>query len=68
MSQQHSSVSLRGRICSDSWTCCHNEIEVQIKRVISPTHNVLTPGQPAPALTLYCKVPSKVSTGVPIFY
>ena len=27
MSQQHASVS-QGRICSDSFTCCHTEIEV----------------------------------------
>ena len=26
-SQQHTSVS-QGRICSDNFTCCHNEIEV----------------------------------------
>ena len=26
-SQQHASVS-QGRICSDNFTCCHNEIEV----------------------------------------
>ena len=50
-SQQHDSVS-QGRIDSDSCMCCHTEIEVQIKLSISPSHIILTPGRPVPALTL----------------
>ena len=47
-SQQHASVS-QGRICSENSTCCHTEIEVAIKLSISPSHSILTPGQPVPA-------------------
>ena len=50
-SQQHASVS-QGRICSDNFTCCHTEIEVADQLSISPSHSILTPGQPVPALTL----------------
>ena len=50
-SQQHASVS-QGRICSDNLTCCHTEIEVADQTFISPSHSILTPGQPVPALTL----------------
>ena len=45
-SQQHASVS-QGRICSDNVTCCHTEI-----LSISPSHSILTPGRPVPALTI----------------
>ena len=44
-SQQQASVS-QGRICLDNFMCCHTEIS------ISPSHSILTPGRPAPALTL----------------
>ena len=49
-SQQHASVS-QGRICSDNFTCCHTE-KLQIKLATSPSHSILTPGRPVPALTL----------------
>ena len=49
-SHQHASVS-QGRICSDKFTCCHTEIEVADLST-SPSHSILTPGQPVPALAL----------------
>ena len=54
-SQQHDSVS-QGRICSDSFTCCHTEIEVADQTFyltqsqyadtgpISPSADLITPG------------------------
>ena len=54
-SQQHASVS-QGRICSDSFTCCHTEIEVADPtfhltqsqytdtRPTSPSADLITPG------------------------
>ena len=50
-SQQHASVSL-GWDCSDNFTCCHTEKEVADQTFISPSHSILTPDQPVPALTL----------------
>ena len=41
--------------------------KLQIKVSISPTHSILTPGQPVPVLTLLRQAPGKVATGVPIF-
>ena len=41
--------------------------KLQIKLSTSPSHSILTPGWPVPALTLYCQVPGRVATGVPIF-
>ena len=41
---------------------------MQIKLSISPSHSILTPGQPVPALTLYRQVPGRVATGVPFFF
>ena len=49
--QQHASVS-HGRICSDNCTCCHTETEIADQIFISPSHSILTPGQPVSALTL----------------
>ena len=63
-SQQHASVS-QGRICSDMCTCCHTETGVA-KPSMSPSHNILTPGQPVEALTLWRQSPGRVATGVPI--
>ena len=48
-SQQHASVS-QGRICTDNFTCCHTKL--QIKLSTSPSHSILTPGRPVPALIL----------------
>ena len=48
-SQQHGSVSQR-RICSIEQQC-HTEIELHIKLSISPSHSIMTPGQPVHALT-----------------
>ena len=64
-SQQHASVS-QGWICSENLTCCHTEIEVADLST-SPSHSILTPGRPVPALTLYRQAPGRVATGVPIF-
>ena len=36
--------------------------KLQIKLAISPTHSLLTPGQPILAMTLYCQVPRRVTT------
>ena len=47
-SKQHASVS-QGRICTDNFTLRQ---KLQIKFSISPSHSILTPGQPVPALTL----------------
>ena len=35
-----------------NFTCCHTEM-LRIQLSISPSHSILTPGQPAPALTLW---------------
>ena len=40
--------------------------KLQIKLPISPSHSILTPGQPVPPLTLQLPVPDRVATGVPI--
>ena len=64
-SQQRASVS-QGRICTDNFMCCHTEIEVADLST-SPSHSILTPGRPVPALTLSCQAPGRVATGVPIF-
>ena len=40
---------------------------MQIKLSTSPSHSILTPGQPVPAQTLEHQVPGRVATGVPIF-
>ena len=50
-SQQHSSVS-QGWTSSDKFMCCHTETELQIKLLTSPSHSILTPGQPVTLLTL----------------
>ena len=50
-SQQHASASQR-RICSDNFTCCHTAMKLQIKLSTSPSHSILTPDKPVPALTL----------------
>ena len=41
--------------------------KLHIKFVISPSHRILTPGQPVPAPTLQHQAPGRVATGVPIF-
>ena len=61
-SQQHAGVSQKW-ICLDNWTCCHTKIKLSI----SPSHSILAPGQPVPALTLYHQASGRVATGVPIF-
>ena len=50
-SQQHASVS-PGRICSDNFTCSRTETEVADQLSTSPSHSILAPGRPVPALTL----------------
>ena len=60
--QQHASVS-QGWICTIlraatlSW-------KLQTKLSTSPSHSILTPGRPVPALT---QVPGRLATGVPVF-
>ena len=49
------------RICSDNF-----RRKLQTKLSISPSHSILTPGQPVPALTLQHQAPGRVATGVPI--
>ena len=49
-SQQHASVS-QGRICSILRAATLRQ-KLQIQLSTSPSHNILTPGQPVPALTL----------------
>ena len=61
--QQHASVS-QGRICSHNCTCCHTETGVA-DQTISLSHCILTPGQPAPVLTLYRQAPSLATTRIP---
>ena len=63
--QQHPSV-LQGRICSDSCTCFHTEIDIA-GHTFCLTCSILTPGQPVPALILYHQALDRVATGVPIF-
>ena len=65
MSQQHASVS-QSPICSDKCMCCHTEIEVA-DQTFYLTHNILTPVQPVPALTIECQEPGRAAIGVPIF-
>ena len=57
---------LVGRLCSDNCTCCHTGRE-GADCVVSPSHSILTPGQPVPALTSHRQVPGRVATGVPDF-
>ena len=40
--------------------------KLQIKLSTSPSHSILTPGRPVPALTLYRQTPGRVATGVPV--
>ena len=49
--QQHASVS-QVRISSNNFTCCHTEIKAADQTFSSPSHSILTPDQPVPALTL----------------
>ena len=41
--------------------------KLHIKLSLSPSHNILTPGQPIPMLTLQRQAPGRVATGVPVF-
>ena len=41
--------------------------KLHIKLSTSPSHSILTPGRPVPALTLQCQMPGRVAAGVPIF-
>ena len=41
--------------------------KLQIQLSISPSHNILTLGQPVLALTLHRQAHGRVATGVPIF-
>ena len=39
--------------------------KLQIKLAISPSHSILTPGQPVLAPTLQSQAPGRVATGIP---
>ena len=41
--------------------------KLQIQLSTSPSHGILTLGQPVLVLTLQCQAPGRVATGVPIF-
>ena len=47
--------------------CCHTEIEAADHTFYLTQSQILTPGQPAPALTQQHRVPGRVAIGVPIF-
>ena len=66
MSQQHASVS-QGRICSDNFSAATLRQKLQTKLSVSPSHTILTPGRPVPALTLFRQAPGRVTTGVEFF-
>ena len=40
---------------------------MRIKLSTPPSHSILTPGRPVPALGLYRQAPGRVASGVPIF-
>ena len=40
---------------------------MQVKLAISPSYSKMTSGQPVPILTLECRLPGSLATGVPIF-
>ena len=40
--------------------------KLQIKHAAKPSHSILTPGQPVPALTLEWQAPGRVATGIPL--
>ena len=42
-------------------------LKLQIKLSTSPSHSILTPGRPVPALTLQRRAPGRVATGVSFF-
>ena len=47
----------------DGFMCIYSDIYIsQIKLAISPSHSILTLGQPVVALTLQCQAPGKVAT------
>ena len=74
---------MRARVCVVHWHCTaqlsmfnmekryRNKIiiiiKLQIKLTTSPSHSILTPGQPVPALTVQCQAPGRIATGVPVF-
>ena len=60
-SQQHASVS-QGRICTDTFTSCHTEIEVA-DRIFYLTQSLYTDTRP----TLYRQGPGGVATWLSIF-
>ena len=64
-SQHHASVS-RGRVYSLLRAATVRQ-KLPTTLSISPSHSILTPGQPVPALTLQRQVPGRTETGVPIF-
>ena len=63
--QQHASVS-KGRIFSDNCMSDTLRWKLQIKLAISPSHRILKPGQPVPALTLQRQAPGRIAFRVPI--
>ena len=51
----------------DHCACCTLGQKPQIKLTVSPSHSILTPGQPAPALILRCQIPGRIATSILIF-
>ena len=66
-SQQHArSSAFQGRIYSTLRAATLRQ-KLQIKLAISLSHNILTSGQPIPALTLNHQAPGRVATRMPIY-
>ena len=67
MSQQCASVYLRDGSAQTILHAATLRLKLQIKVSISPSHSMLTLGQPVPLLTLLCQAPGRVAFGVSIF-
>ena len=63
-SQQHACVS-QGRICSESFTCCHTEIKVADTTFYLTQSQYTDTGPTSPSADP--RTPGRVATGVPIF-
>ena len=57
-------VYLRDGSAQTSVRAARMRLKLLIEISTSPSHSILTPDLPVPALTLYCHVPSRVATGV----
>ena len=66
-SQQHAIVYLRDGSGQAIGCAATLRYKLQIKLSTSPSHSILTPGQPVPALTMYRQAAGRVTHGVPTF-